>query len=82
MVLNAEKTVVMNTSLSSRRSYSDAFCINDTVLSPVDHTKFLGVVINDKLSFNQHADFLVTKSNSRLLLMRKLKMLGLNATGL
>ena len=82
MLLNAEKTVVMNTSLSSRRSYSDDIFIDDTVLSPVDHTKLLGVIIDDKLSFSQHVEFLVTKSNSRMFLMRKLKTLGLNATGL
>ena len=36
MLLNAEKTVVMNTSLSSRRSYSDDIFIDDTDLSPVN----------------------------------------------
>ena len=66
MLLNAEKTVVMNTSLSSRKTYDDDIFSNGTVLSPVDHTKLLGVVIDNKLSFNQHIEFLVTKSNSRL----------------
>ena len=82
MLLNAEKTVVMNTSLSSKKTYDDDIFSNGTVLSPVDHTKLLGVVIDSKLSFNQHIEFLVSKSNSRLFLMRKLKTLGLNATGL
>ena len=44
---------------------------------PVDHTKLLGVIIDDKLSFSQHREFLVTKSNSSLFLMQKLKALGL-----
>ena len=48
MLLNAEETVVMNTSLSSKRSYSDDIFIDDTVLSLVDHAKLLGVIIDDK----------------------------------
>ena len=60
MLLNAEKTVVMNTSLSSRKTYDDDIFSNGTVLSPVDDTKLLGVVIDNILPYNQHIEFLVT----------------------
>ena len=44
--------------------------------------KFLGVFIDNKLSFNKHVDFLVKKCSSRLFLMRKLKNIGLDELGL
>ena len=37
-------------------------------ISDMNCTKLLGVSIYDKLSFSQHLEFLVTKSNSRLFL--------------
>ena len=61
MLLNAEKAVVMNTSLSSRMTYDDNIFSNGTVLSHVDHAKLLGVVIDNKLSFNQHIEFSVAQ---------------------
>lgn len=38
--------------------------------------------IDNKLSFNKHVDFLVTKCSSRLFLMRNLKTVGLDEQGL
>ena len=82
MILNSNKTVIMNTCLSSRYSYQSDVIVNDVILTPTMTTKFLGVMFDDKLSFTPHAEFLVSKCNSRLFLMRKLKALGLNSSGL
>ena len=40
--------------------------IDDLSLSPNAYTKFVGVFINNKLSFNKHVDFLVTKRSPML----------------
>ena len=73
MILNSSKTVILNTSLSSRHSHVSDVVLEDVVLSPATETKFLGVIVDDKISFSEHSDFLVSKCNSRLFLMRKLK---------
>ena len=47
-----------------------------------DHITFLGVTIDNKLNFNLHVTNVVSKCDSRLLLVRQLKSLGLNDAGL
>ena len=44
--------------------------------------KFLGVIINDHLTFSEHINFRVKKCNSKLFLMRQLRKLGMNNDGL
>ena len=56
--------------------------IDDLSISPSPCTKFLGVFIDNKLSFNQHVDSLITKCNSRVFLMRKRRTIGLDVQGL
>lgn len=77
MLLNTDKTEIMNTSLSHRHSYEDSVDSNGVPLTPGLHTKFLGIFIDNKLSFNTHVDNIVSKCNSRLFLMRKLRTVGL-----
>ena len=81
MILNTEKTV-MNTNISNKISHNCDFLVNDVTLTPSLETKLLGVIVDNKLSFSNHADFLVSKCYSRLFLMRKLKTLGLDSQGL
>ena len=82
MILNAEKTEIMNTCLSFRSQYDDDLFLDDVKISPSECTKFLGIFIDNKLSFNSHVNSLVSKCNARLFLMRKLKTFGLNNDGL
>ena len=82
MMLNADKTEVMNTCLSYKCNYDDDVVIDDLSISPSPCTKFLGVFIDNKLSFNQHVDSLITKCNSRVFLLRKLRTIGLDVQGL
>ena len=82
MLLNTSKTVVLNTCLSSRFLYDDCITFDDTVLNPSTNIKFLGVHLDTNLSFNTHADKIISKCNSRIFLMKKLKTIGLNAEGL
>ena len=68
----------MNTCLSYKCFYDDDVVIDDLNISPSTCTKFLGVFIDYKLSFNQHVDSLITKCNSRVFLMRKRRTIGLD----
>jgi hypothetical protein len=81
MLLNADKTEIMNSSLSHHYTYDNQLHIDDYFLTPSPCTKFLGILIDNKLSFNNHVDNLVTKCNSRLFLMRKLRTIGLSNEG-
>ena len=51
MILNSSKTVILNTSLSFRHSQVYDVVLEDAVLSPATETKFLGVIVDDKIKF-------------------------------
>ena len=58
------------------------FKIDGQVLLPLDVVKFLGVLIDCKLTFKDHVQHIISKCTSRLYFMRVLKCQGLNASGL
>ena len=72
----------MNTSLSHMYKCDCNILVNGVTLTPATEAKSLGVFIDNKLNFNNHIDYLVSKTNSRLFLMRQLKVQGLNTEGL
>jgi hypothetical protein len=80
MMLNAEKTSIMNTSY--RHTYNQPINIGDIEIEPCTKTRFLGITIDNRLSFNDHVKAVSAKCNSLLYLMRKLKMIGMNNEGL
>ena len=82
MQLNTDKTVVMNTCLSHRNTYDTSVKIGEVSLTPSPSTRFLGVIIDYKLTFSNHTSELTAKCNSRIFLMRKLRTLGLSNDGL
>jgi hypothetical protein len=82
MLLNMAKTVIMNTSLSHRHVYDKGVDIDGCVTSPSLEVRFLGVIIDSKLTFTSHVSNIVRKCNSKLFLMRQLKGLGLSSKGL
>ena len=83
MSLNAEKTEIMNIRLNYRSSYDDEILVNDNIsIKPTECTKFLGVHIDNHLSFSKHVDHIISKCSSRMYLLRQLKILGMNAEGL
>ena len=65
-----------------KSQYDNDLFLDDVEISPSECTKFLGIFIDNKLSFNSHVNSLVSKCNARLFLMRKLKTFGLNNDGL
>ena len=66
MILNTDKTVIITTYVSNIISHDCEFLVTDVTLTPSLETKLLGVIVHNKLSFNNHADYLVAKCNSRL----------------
>jgi hypothetical protein len=81
MLLNANKTTVLNVCLS-RTIANCNLTLDSKTLCPSPTVKFLGVLIDSRLSFKDHVVSLVKKCNSRLFFMRVLKRQGLNTTGL
>jgi hypothetical protein len=83
MALNASKTVVLKVCFSKLDNWTSSnLTIDDTILTASPVVKFLGVSIDNKLSFTDHVQQLVSKCNSRLYFMRLLKRQGLNREGL
>ena len=41
-----------------------AILVNDVAISPSEETKFLGIIVDDKLSFSSHVDHIISKRNS------------------
>ena len=81
MTLNTDKMVVLNVSLG-QRSINHPINVNGTTIEPTSNTKFLGVTVDNKLSFTSHVDKVISQCNSRIYLLRHLKVLGMNTEGL
>ena len=79
LILNQDKTIFMIFNLSRQKHYCDSISVGDTSITPSTETKLLGTTLDNKLSFNSHIDSLISKTNSRIFLMRQLKTAGLNA---
>jgi hypothetical protein len=53
--------------------------IQDTQIELVQCTKFLGIMLDDQLSFNQHIDYVISKANSRFYTLLLLKRQGVSS---
>ena len=84
MILNSSKTVILNVAFTDKPAmHLDVTYGNDNIfLSPSEHTKFLGVVVDNKLTFSNHVDYIISKCSQRLYLMRLLKRMGMDSEGL
>lgn len=83
MTLNSSKTVVLNVSFSHKPEMDlDVPCGNGLFITPLEHTKLLGVEIDSKLNFSEHVNSIVLKCNSRIFLMKQLRSMGMSPKGL
>lgn len=82
MILNNSKTVIMNFYINYLHVHKDPLVIGVNTITPSLSMKFLGVIFDDHLTFNEHIDFIVKNCNSKLFLMRQLRKLGMNNDGL
>jgi len=79
MILNSSKIVISNIHLTNYSEVNKEICFQGVTISPSPETKFLGVII-DRLLVDIFILFFL--SNSRLFLMRQLRNMGMNPSGL
>ena len=82
MQLNADKTVVMNFYINHLHKHDEPVIFDNTSIAPSKVMKFLGISIDDHLTFIDHVDSVIKRCNSKLFLMRQLKRLGMRPEGL
>ena len=82
MTLNADKTTLMNISLTGKVQQTTPLALMNTTLNEEYCAKFLGVHIDNQLSFNAHIEQLCSRANSLIHFLRKLKSLGMDLNGL
>ena len=70
--LNVSKTKEMVIDFRQARSDPQPVDINGSAVARDETYKCLGIVLNNKLSWGDHVDFIVKKFNSRMYCLRKL----------
>lgn len=73
LVLNTSKTVLVRFGSKRRMgtSSSESLRIGHTCIQEVTHTKYLGVLFDQTLTFGQHVDYVIGKCHKRLLGIRR-----------
>jgi hypothetical protein len=56
--------------------------IQDTTIEMVNCTKFLGIILDNRLNFNHHIDYVISKTNSRFFMLLQLKRQGISTVKL
>jgi hypothetical protein len=81
MQLNANKTQVV--AFGTKRNQPECnVTLNDSPINQSTSMNLLGITIDSRLSFNDHVTNIVTKCNSKLYFLRKLKQAGVQKKGL
>ena len=70
IIINFSKTLIIN--FSPQVLYFEYFKFNDIIISVENSTKYLGLTIDDRLSWNSHAHQIIKRLNSQVFLIRKL----------
>lgn len=63
--LNVTKTKYMVITNKSRNGYLDTLSIDGEVVEQVKLVKYLGVIVDEKLNFNEHIDYIIRKAASK-----------------
>ena len=72
MELNQKKSQAMIFNFSSKYQFSSRTLIDSATVDVVRETKLLGVMINDRLSWDSNTSYLVKRANSRMRLIHQL----------
>ena len=72
MELNRKKSNAMVFNFTKNYQFSSRAKIDNDVIDIVTETKLLGVIVNDKLSWDSNTSFIVKKANARMRLLHKL----------
>ena len=77
--LNVGKTKELLIDFRKSKNTPDPVTINNKEVERVESFKYLGVIIDNKLSWNQNTDSIVNKLNTRLYCLRKLNSFNVNS---
>ena len=77
--LNVKKTKEMIVDFRRTHCDHEPLVINNVAVDVVENYKYLGTIIGDKFTFNQHAENVFKKSNSRMYFLRQLKKLDVDS---
>ena len=76
--LNVKKTKKMIIDFRKSKALPDPIIINDHTVERVRTYKYLGIMLNNDLSWSSNTDYIISKLNSRLYCLRKLKKFNVN----
>ena len=72
MMLNRKKSKVMQFNFTKDYQFSSRLTLENEVLETISETKLLGVMINDKLTWDSNTSFIVKRANVRMRILHKL----------
>jgi hypothetical protein len=79
MQINCDKTKEMVIDFGKKRKIIPEILMGDKVLERVDMTKLLGIIINNKLTWGDHVDYICKKVSKRIYFIRLLKRAGISS---
>ena len=71
MRLNASKCFVMSISHPRRNKITTSYKVHNHFLSPVEHYKYLGIIIQSDLKWHKHIQSITSKANQTLALLKR-----------
>ena len=80
MSLNHKKTKEMIIYMGRKPLSLNAVSLGDDKVDRISQYKLLGVILNDRLSWNDHVDFITKKAGKRLYFLTLLKRSGISET--
>jgi len=75
LFLNFEKTQFLQFLTKNTNATKLHLTYNNVQLSNTEHSKFLGLIINNRLSWKSHIDLMIPKLNTSAYVIRSLKQL-------
>ena len=82
MKINLPKTKSMVFHPSKTKDFRPQFEIEDTPIELMEQTKLLGVIVDSNLSWTSNTEFIVSRCNSKMWVVRRLKKLGASRSDL
>ena len=75
LLINASKSNVMVIGIRNTTNHAQELNIkfDNNILQKVQHTKLLGIVIDENLSFNKHIDHLIKKISPKIAVLHRLR---------
>ena len=71
MILNQKKTKVMIFNFTNNYQFTTRLSLNEENLEVVKNTKLLGIMLNDKLTWDENTEYLIKKAYKTMELLRR-----------